>query len=275
MIEFFNDDKTWRITEQRLYSDNTPMIKPGEEMYTEIVREATGVEIRTTGIMELFAGLAFVLGVTASGGHIKTLVLPYIPGARQDRVNPTGDVLCTLGMVGEMIRGCAFDRVIAADPHSHASHIWIDELVAYPLIDIYAHLWKGYDGVIAPDKGGRLRATIAAGVLGKPIVYADKTRDVSTGALTGFAVDVEAGKHYVVVDDICDGGGTFIGLLEKITEQGAYADLFVTHGIFSKGVETLLNAGYKNVYTTDTVDGQYNRRAHKFAITKDMRNFNG
>ncbi len=102
MIEFFNDKQTWTVRNKGLYSDNTPMVKPGENVYNDIVANATGVEIRVTDISGLFTGLAFVSGISRSGGHIKTLVLPYIPGARQDRVNPTGDVLDTLSVVADM-----------------------------------------------------------------------------------------------------------------------------------------------------------------------------
>ncbi len=58
---------------------------------------------------------------------------------------------------------------------------------------------------------------------------------------------------YLVVDDICDGGGTFLGLADKFWKQTSIStlDLYVTHGIFSKGVRELLRM-YHNVYSTDS-----------------------
>jgi ribose-phosphate pyrophosphokinase len=274
MIEFWNDKESWVPDGPLLYSDGTPMLKTG--WFDEIVAEATGVTIQPRNLDEFFAGIAAVQAVNSKRDHrvpgngIDTLILPYIPGARQDRVNPTGDILHTLRTVGGMINQCNFKQVICADPHSKAVYGYINNLVEYPLVDIYAHLWKGYDAVIAPDKGGRGRASIAAGVLDKPVVFANKVRDVTNGHLTGFAVDVEAGKHYLVVDDICDGGGTFLGLGEKITEQDAFADLYVTHGIFSKGIYDL-NKMYRNVYTTDTFITPVSKYMYKFPIVKDMR----
>ncbi|HCW17254.1 MAG TPA: phosphoribosylpyrophosphate synthetase, partial [Achromobacter sp.] len=53
----------------------------------------------------------------------------------------------------------------------------------------------------------------------------------------------------LVVDDICDGGRTFLELasaLRDTTRQPVY--LYVTHGIFSKGLGEL-NARYAGIFT--------------------------
>jgi ribose-phosphate pyrophosphokinase len=66
-----------------------------------------------------------------------------------------------------------------------------------------------------------------------------------TGALSGFEVyaDDLTGKEVVILDDICDGGGTFIGLTKKLREKGAAkVTLYVTHGMFTKGVKILLES---------------------------------
>ena len=76
-----------------------------------------------------------------------------------------------------------------------------------------------------------------------PIIRADKIRDTMTGALSGFEVyaDDLTGKDVVILDDLCDGGGTFIGLAKKLREKGAAKiTLYVTHGMFTKGVKDLL-----------------------------------
>jgi ribose-phosphate pyrophosphokinase len=47
------------------------------------------------------------------------------------------------------------------------------------------------------------------------------------------------GPVKLIVDDICDGGATFIGIADAIHEKDPDADvrLYVTHGIFSKGID--------------------------------------
>jgi len=64
----------------------------------------------------------------------------------------------------------------------------------------------------------------------------------------------EWNDNFLIVDDICDGGGTFIGLGEAIKKinPSAKLELFVTHGFFTKGLDKLLKL-YDTIYTTDSV----------------------
>jgi len=70
-----------------------------------------------------------------------------------------------------------------------------------------------------------------------------KKRDPHTGDLSGFGVEGNPdlhGKKVVIIDDICDGGGTFLGLGAEINRLGAYElKLGVTHGLFTKGMTAL------------------------------------
>ena len=82
----------------------------------------------------------------------------------------------------------------------------------------------------------------------------DKTRDVMTGKITGFEVyaDDLKGKSCIIVDDICDGGGTFAGLAIELRKKGARkVHLIVTHGTFSKGLTTLTN--FDSVITSSAI----------------------
>lgn len=262
-IELINETTGhwYRIPVQKLYSDGTPMVKmenlPHYPWDTMLVKPDS--------LMEFVNAMFLVDALNDAGTPIHRLVLPYVPGARQDRSNwRGGDVLFTAKSVANMINERGFRGVSILDPHSEVISSLIDNVVVYPLEKMYTRIWQGYTGVIAPDKGARDRAQTAALTLRKPLVYASKVRDTATGKLTGFEVEqLKPGGHYVVIDDICDGGGTFVGLGEKIAEQGAYADLFVTHGIFSKGT-TELKKYYKNIYTTDS--HRFNERAEVMTI---------
>ncbi len=79
-----------------------------------------------------------------------------------------------------------------------------------------------------------------------------KERDVKTGALTNFktAANDLSNQTCFIVDDICDGGGTFAGTAKMLMEEGAAkVVLIVTHGIFSKGSEIEF---VDEIYTTDS-----------------------
>lgn len=273
-----SDNMSEPITRQEMYSDGTPRIKTAG--WDRIVRKADTVIVQAESLME-FVNAMFLVDAIDTQHHamagITKLVLPYIPGARQDRVNPTGDVLFTLASVADMINVRQFDEVIVLDPHSAKASELIHRMREYPLENVVKQIPTKYAGVIAPDKGAKNRAERVAAALGVPIFLGGKTRDVATGKLTGFTLQPLSNvfsdgrpPHYLVADDICDGGGTFIGLAEKIAEQGATADLYVSHGIFSKGF-TDLDKAFKNVYTTDSFAGR--EGAKVIPVVKDMENF--
>jgi ribose-phosphate pyrophosphokinase len=194
---------------------------------------------------ELQQALYLADALRARGYGVRRLIMPFVPGGRQDRVNDEGDFLFTLDSVARDINARGFYEVIVSDAHSSVTTDLIDNCVDICFVN-FDFFDKGYDGVIAPDKGAEMRAEDWSFQLGVPAFYASKVRDVETGKLTGFAFpDVPPGD-YIVVDDICDGGGTFIGLANEAPE-GVNLDLFVTHGLFTKGTADL-NKVYNNIY---------------------------
>lgn len=82
-------------------------------------------------------------------------------------------------------------------------------------------------------------------------VAAAKVRDQLTGEITGLSMpDIESGLSILVVDDICDGGRTFTELASLIKKyEPKKLVLYVSHGIFSKGIECILESGYDAIYT--------------------------
>ena len=100
-----------------------------------------------------------------------------------------------------------------------------------------------------------LGASKAADALGLPLLTATKTRDFDTGKLTSFEVpQLPRSGRVLVVDDICDGGGTFRGLA---TAAGIGRDrlaLWVSHGIFS-GAAGELTGHFAQIFTTDSHPG--------------------
>jgi ribose-phosphate pyrophosphokinase len=87
----------------------------------------------------------------------------------------------------------------------------------------------------------------------KGYMTASKSRNLMTQEITDTSFDGDVtNRNVLVVDDICDGGRTFIQLGKKLREQGCKElSLLVTHGIFSYGVDELMKI-YDRVYTTDS-----------------------
>jgi len=237
-----------------LYSDNTPYAKLGELAEISPITSAT-VHVKT--ISEFHAGM--MLGHTLKAMRIPEvdLYMPFAFGARQDRRNLTGDVLFGAKYYADIINSVGFDQVTIVDPHSNVIAGLINNRRVISAGDVLLAQFgpkfgSYYAGVIAPDAGATARAYDVAQKIGAPeVIQAWKHRDVADGMIAGFGIEpIEAGE-YLVVDDICDGGGTFNGLA-SILPEGVVCDLYVTHGIFSHGLRDL-KKNFKRIITTDSV----------------------
>lgn len=190
------------------------------------------------------------------------LLLPYVPYARQDRVCNKGESL-TSKVFCSMINSCEFDRVVILDPHSEVVSALLNNVAVVEQADTLLHsedlsfaLHHSGLTLVAPDYGSTKKVEKVAQRFGHTeVIQGTKHRDLKTGALSGFGFygNVE-GKDLLIIDDICDGGGTFVGLAKELKAAGCgKISLYVTHGIFSRGVENLLDNGIDTVYTTDSL----------------------
>ena len=89
---------------------------------------------------------------------------------------------------------------------------------------------------------------------GAATVVLSKTRELSTGRITGMEItEGTPGECCVIVDDLCDGGATFIGAAKCLREAGAkFVGLVVAHGIFSKGIQHLFDNGIDHIHTSNS-----------------------
>lgn len=194
--------------------------------------------------------------LTAAYQH-RILVMPFLPSARGDKDTP-----CPAHTNARLAALSGITGLVTIDPHSP---VWLQTMravnptVTAHIIDM-AKVVTGavepgdYLGVIGPDAGSLRRASAVAAQLGLSVFVADKKRDPATGALLGYQAPPEAQARpgrYLVVDDICDGGGTF-ALLAQGLGDGFDLDLWVTHGGFTKGTNALTD-NYLTVHTTDSL----------------------
>lgn len=188
------------------------------------------------------------------------LVIPYFPYARQDRRSCLGESH-SLKVIAKLINGCDFNRVFVVDPHSIVLEGLIDRISIVDQCEafmsgcIHHSMIRSFDVVIAPDNGAIKKASKIAAKIGAKLVVAEKVRNPSDGAIVGVSFsdrDLETLKdsHAIVVDDICDGGRTFIELAKAIDQdhKPERLSLFVTHGIFSKGIDVIFEAGYSGIF---------------------------
>lgn len=196
--------------------------------------------IRNGDIMEL------ALLVDAIRHSIKnpiiSLHMPYLPYARQDRVMNSGESLA-VRVFCDFVNSLNLNSVIVDDCHSDVgvallNNVTNDQTFIPEILDL------NFDVLVAPDAGALKKTYKYANILNKPVIRADKERDVKTGNITGTVVygDVQ-GKKVLIMDDIGDGCRTFTELAKVLYENGAKkVTLYVTHGVFSKTKQVLYDA---------------------------------
>lgn len=178
------------------------------------------------------------------------LVCPYFPYARQDRVCAPGQAL-SVRVMADLINAQNYAQVTVWDPHSDVTGALINNLKVVPQDEIAAGCVGERDVLVAPDAGALKKAEKLAARTGRPLVRADKERDPVTGAITGTKVYSEhiGDADFLIVDDICDGGRTFIELAKALKPlTNGRVLLYVTHGIFSRGAKPLEDAGIGHVF---------------------------
>jgi len=248
------------------YPDGMPGVKHAQ--LTGSARHFKKILVRVTSAADLLQAMFLVDALVERGVPVPELILPYVPGARQDRLFDEGDYLFGMKSIAKLINERKFPKVTVIDPHSDVAPALIDRCevihsdVAFTHFDYVSTVPRydpiidraQYTGVLAPDGGAEKRALRVAKVLNLPVFHAWKKRDVRDGSITGTGFEtipdeVAAGK-LLLVDDLCDGGRTFIELAKDL--DYVRCDLFVTHGLFLKGLQPLYDY-FENVITTDSV----------------------
>ena len=195
--------------------------------------------------------------VKRNGMKISQLVIPYFPAARQDRLMTNGEAL-SCKVYANLINTIGASEVFIYDAHSDVSPALIENCVNVSNHQFIKQVIEiiGNDVLLISPDGGALKKIykVSEAVGQLEVIECSKSRDVKTGQLSNFKVNAEDlnGKNCLIVDDICDGGGTFIGLAEQLKAKNAgKLYLAVSHGIFSKGFDEL-QKHFNHVFTTNS-----------------------
>jgi ribose-phosphate pyrophosphokinase len=196
------------------------------------------------------------------------LYVAYFLGARSDRKFQDGGVNYLKHVICPVINSQKFDSVIVLDPHSDVLEACLNNFEKIENHVIVKHALSNIDNkndaqdriiLVSPDGGALKKIYGVAEEFQIPnIITAMKHRDIKTGKITHTEIPLSEPKYYkdmkfVIVDDICDGGRTFIELAKAIQNQVPDAKIYlvVTHGIFSAGFEEL-NKWFEKIYTTNS-----------------------
>ena len=182
------------------------------------------------------------------------LDLPYVPYSRQDRVCAEGDAF-GLKVFADQINALNFNSVVIFDSHSDVAPALINNCIHRESKDLFVlnlRFLKNYSHLVSPDAGAYKKVNSIASLENIPVIPALKTRDTATGRLSNTILvtdGVENPSRLLVIDDLCDGGYTFILLGKELKKvfPDTPVDLYVSNGIFSKGADEL-KFYYDNIY---------------------------
>jgi ribose-phosphate pyrophosphokinase len=198
-----------------------------------------------------------------------SLYIPYLLGSRSDRQFQKGGTSYLVDVVAPIINSLKFNKVNVLDVHSDIAAACINNLSVVDNVEfVKSCLSSMYD--CDSNKGDNVSVLVSpdAGALKKiynltksieykgEIIVANKHRNLN-GEITHTTVPFYmeySGKDFIIIDDICDGGRTFIEIAKKIKEKFPSSKIYliVTHGIFSAGLKELI-VYFNHIYTTNSI----------------------
>lgn len=205
------------------------------------------IEVHCKNIEDLFA-LAMAAELVESVGA--SFFMPYLPFARHDHRRNNFDGY-PLILVKELLS--SVDLVIV-DPHSDVTANDYNHIAQKHVVDFFRSRLHLNPIFLIPDTGATKKAHTWLRE-GDDYIQGYKKRDRSTGKLSGFGIIQEgipediSDRTIVIVDDICDGGGTFLGLVESLEKMYPInrIELWVTHGMFQMSKVDTLAEGFDRI----------------------------
>ena len=213
-----------------------------------------------------------------------SLYVPYFLGARSDRKFLKGQSNYLKTVICPIINSQNFSRVTVLDPHSDVLEACLNNFQKTSNVNFASNSIKDITGyerndkitLISPDAGALKKIyDVATAIKCNDVIVANKLRDMETGRIIRTdvpGIDQEPGcKKFIICDDICDGGRTFVEIAKSIRDirpKEIFNDkiyLVVTHGIFSSGFEEL-EKWFTGIYTTDSVKEIENKLVNQINI---------
>ena len=235
-------------------------------------------EVTIKSRLSTFTDLEVIICATQAlreAGVVKiNLYIPYCIGGRSDRKFREGTSNYIKTVIAPVLNLQNYASVTVLDPHSDVLEACINNFKKEDNIKLVKFALPQIDNtnearektvIISPDAGALKKIyNVAEEFEISKIVIAAKHRDVKTGNITHTEVPdlnkYRTDSNFVIIDDICDGGRTFIEIAKVIKAHVWPHDeyfkgkiyLIVTHGIFSAGYAQL-GEYFDWIYTTNSI----------------------
>ena len=192
----------------------------------------------------------------ASAGCI-TLVAPYFGYARQERKSASRTPI-TAKLTADLIEVSGIERVLTLELHESAIqgffNIPVDHLFIKP---VFAEHYRECSNlvVVSPDAGGVERARAMAKLFACELAILDKRRENPNESTILNIVGNITGKDCLIIDDICDTGGSLLNATAALLDNGAQSvRAAVTHAVLSgDAVAKLLTSQLQELLVSDSI----------------------
>jgi len=205
----------------------------------EVVRDQDIFFVQTCSMPvndNLMEILLYLDAFRRASAHEISVVIPYFPYARQDRM-ARGREAISARVVANLIENQGASRVIFVDIHNRAIqgffNIPVDPLSALPLLaDYFRKPEFENSAIVSPDVGRTGMAGRYAELLNLPLVVMHKRRTSFSDTETTHVVGDIKGRQPIVIDDLM-AGGSVMKQIDALYERGAQGKVHfaVTHPV--------------------------------------------
>ena len=258
-------DKPLGSVELKRFSDGEIWVKYGENIRGSEVFIIQSTNPPAENLLELL--LMLDAAKRASATRI-TAVIPYFGYSRQDRKDQPR-VSITAKLVANLITVAGADRVMTMDLHAAQIQgffdIPFDHLYGSTMFTGLLNNIKQNLVVVSPDVGGIKMARSYAKRIHADLVVIDKRRPKQNLAEVVNIIGNVEGKDVLLVDDLIDTAGTFVGAIDALKKKGAH-NIYgaITHPLFSgPALERIQNSQLKKLYVSDTISMKLDEKSDK------------
>lgn len=210
----------------------------------------------TDNLMEL---LLMIDAAKRASAYKIIAVMPYYGFSRQDRKDKPR-VAVGAKLVATLVEAAGANRVITMDLHAPQIQAFfdipVDHLDSSAIFIPYIEQLKLENLTFAaPDVGSTNRVREIASYFSADMVICDKHRKRANEIASMVVIGEVAGKDIVLIDDICDTGGTLAKAAKLLKDKGATSvRALCTHPILSgKAYETIENSVLEELVVCDTI----------------------
>ena len=201
----------------------------GHDLY--IFQSAAGPQDRLS-IYERFVMLLHAVEAAAlSDAQYITAVIPYYPGARQDKRKGRTREGISAGLFARMLQSAGVDRVMTVEIHNDSiagmfnpsvAHLENVFLTRHLIRWLKAHQLTG-DVVVSPDVGYLERARAFAEELSADLAALSKERDYSkpNQVIHSTLMGKVKSRDVLLIDDIVDTAGSATAAINELKKEGA------------------------------------------------------